>query len=197
MVRVPNKGKSRAARWYCKCDCGGEHEVVAHSLKSGVTTHCGCSDGNKTHGGYKTKLYKRWVAMRQRCRNPNCSEYRNYGARGIAICREWDEDFVAFRDWALSNGYRDDLEIDRVDNDKGYSPENCRFIDRVGNANNLRKNRRYRFRGKDYTIAELARLTGAPYGSLRNRLVEMGMDVETALSMPFDRRATRRAIHGY
>ena len=80
----------------------------------------------KKHGGTKEKLFNVWVSMRQRCSNPNNPEYKNYGARGISICEEWN-DYERFKEWALSNGYEEGLSIDRINNNEGYRPGNCRW----------------------------------------------------------------------
>lgn len=103
--------------------------------------------------------------MKQRCLNPRCRAYRNYGERGITICDEWME-FEPFLAWALSNGWEKGLEIDRVDNDGGYSPENCRFVTRTVNGNNRRTNVFLNVNGISKTIAEWARFSGIDKGSI-------------------------------
>lgn len=139
-----------------------------------------------THGLSGTRLYGIWSGMKNRCMNKGHPSYKHYGGRGIAVCDEW-HDFLKFREWAEANGYEDKLTLDRVDNDGGYHPENCRWVNQEDQANNKRNTVRYDYRGGRYTIAELSEMSGVRKHILRNR-IHNGMSVEDAASKP-DRKA--------
>ena len=135
--------------WLCLCDCGNETIFATNPLTSGRVKSCGCynrerlvgSHINQTHGMSKTRLFTTWRNMRVRCYSEKDKRYPHYGGRGITVCDEWRDSFEAFRDWALANGYNDDLTIDRIDPDGNYEPSNCRFITRAENNKNRRKRR--------------------------------------------------------
>jgi hypothetical protein len=122
-----------------RCDCGNEKTFRLFNLKH--NSSCGCVAPHETHGGTGTKLHKRWKDMFKRCNNKNAQNFGRYGQRGIAVCDEWKR-FESFREWAMANGFDENLEIDRIDNNKGYSPDNCRFVDRKTNLRN-RSNTRH------------------------------------------------------
>jgi hypothetical protein len=132
LARAENRG--RFAAWLCWCDCGEFKTVVGSSLRTGNTRSCGCLQ--RIHGMTNTPLYLVWRSMRSRCENPRTERWPRYGGRGISVCAEWRHDPKAFIDWALSHGYERGLQIDRMDNDAGYSPSNCRFVTAAENSRN-------------------------------------------------------------
>ena len=116
--------------------------------------------GNYKHGGAHTRLYNIWKSMRQRCINPKNSRYSVYGAKGIKVCKEWD-DFKKFRDWAIKNGYEKNLTIDRIDNSKGYSPKNCRWVSYKIQANFESEDSRMSKAGNRYLRYYIIEATGS------------------------------------
>lgn len=143
LVKSEN-GRDKQGRklWLCKCDCGNFITVASRHLVNGKTQSCGClqkeltSQRFKTHGLTKDnkKLNSIWHAMKSRCENPSIKEFNRYGGRGIKVCDEWRNDFKKFYDWAILNGYREGLSIDRINNDGNYEPSNCQWISRSENA---------------------------------------------------------------
>lgn len=139
---VSRPGAPNRSRWLCRCDCGNEKIIQARFLIDGTTKSCGCYSRERniqahtTHGSSHSRLYRIWQGMRRRCYDPNNNRFERYGGRGITVCKEWNESFASFQSWALSNGYKDSLSIDRVNNDGSYEPANCRWATPKEQANN-------------------------------------------------------------
>ena len=138
------------------------------------------------HNSCKTKIYKCWERIRKRCRE-NYVERKYYFDKGICVCKEWDnliDGFINFRNWAMNNGYSDNLTIDRINPNGNYCPENCRFVDSFVQANNRSCNHKITFNGKTFGINEWARIIGIPRCCLRDRLIKLKWSVERALTQP-------------
>ncbi len=124
-------GKMRSFGLFSCRYCNNTFEALISSVNIGDKKTCGCKTNqlkaNITHSLSKHPLYRIWIAIRQRCNNAKSFGYKNYGARGISICLEWDNDFKTFYDWSLFNGYKKGLSIDRINNDGNYEPSNCRW----------------------------------------------------------------------
>lgn len=136
---------------------------------------------NKTHGEKGTRLYTIWANMKQRCNLKTSKDYRKYGGRGIKVCSEWAQSFEAFRDWAISNGYRDNLTIDRINNDGDYCPENCRWTTVKAQANNRRSNRLLTYKGETKTMQQWCDIFGITKECVSYRL-KKGWPIERALT---------------
>lgn len=153
VLESSNERKHGKIVWKCKCTCGSVIMVPSNYLTSGDTKSCGCLKKELTqkrnillskHNSSNTRLYRVWSSMKTRCYYPRDKYYGRYGGRGISICDEWKDNFIAFRDWALANGYdenapRGACTLDRINNDLGYSPENCRWVDMKVQSNNRHK----------------------------------------------------------
>jgi hypothetical protein len=138
---------------------------------------------NIKHGASGLKLYRVYYAMRNRCYNPKSDMYASYGGRGISIGDEWRGDLGAFVTWALANGYKDGLSIDRIDNDGNYEPSNCRWVDMKTQARNKQYNRYLTFNGETKCMAEWGEITGIPPQNIAVRIDRCGMTVEQALTV--------------
>lgn len=173
----------------CLCDCGNKVVVTRNHLITGHTKSCGCAKGkmcsesNITHGQTGNRLYTIYYHMRGRCFNPNNKEYHRYGGRGITVCDEWmgKDGFIHFYEWAMKNDYRDDLTIDRINNDGNYEPTNCRWATNMEQMNNVNYNVRLTHNKETHTIAEWARLLGLSQDTIQARVKYYGMNIEDAL----------------
>lgn len=185
--------------WKCVCECGNTVSVKGEYLRNGDTKSCGCLKSdlvklrNYKHGkAKKTRLYTVWKGMRERCSNSNSKAYAHYGARGVTVCDEWN-DFESFYSWAISNGYNEDLPtslctIDRIDNNLGYSPDNCRWVCVKEQARNRTNNHIISFNGQSKTIAEWSEITGIPERVISSRINRYGWSVERALTVTIGKK---------
>lgn len=187
-LTVLQRAESRTGHtmWDCVCDCGNHTTVYGTHLRRGNTRSCGCLNSDETrersltHGDTHDRLYQTWQNMKNRCYNPNVRSYIRYGARGIQVCEQWRNDFVAFKAWAIMSGYTEELTIDRIDPNGDYTPENCRWATVLEQANNTRTNRYLEFQGEIHTMAEWSRILGIPYTTILTRLNREGKSVEEA-----------------
>ncbi len=156
-MMLPNENSNKKTRFgIYKCGlCGTEFKSIINDVKRRITYSCGCykkrrvSETHKTHGLGSTRVYSIWASIKDRTLNTNTKVFNDYGGRGITICDEWKNDFMSFYNWAMSNGYSDELSIDRIDNDGNYEPNNCRWTTRVVQNRNQRiqKNNKTGYRG--------------------------------------------------
>ena len=198
--RKTNGGTNYVTRYRCRCDCGTERAVRAFKLLSNSTS-CGCntatikSVSSAKHGenrrNGRTRLYRTWDGMIQRCTNPNHDGYKDYGGRGIHVCEEW-RDFSVFLEWAKAAGHHDGLEIDRRDNNKGYCPGNCRWVTSAENKRNRRAVVLVTAFGEtkcitDWSLDDRCHVTPS---TITHRLRKLGWDAERSISEP---RKTRKS----
>lgn len=183
--RAENSQKHTA--WLCECDCGQKRVVQSDHLKSGHTKSCGCYKADnlnwKTHEKSNTRLYEIMHTAKSRCYREKDKDFKLYGGRGITVCDEWLNDFQAFYDWAMQNGYADNLTLDRIDNDKGYSPDNCRWVNIKTQQNNRRNNHYITYNGKTQTLQQWANELNLNRETILSRL-NRGWSVKKALTEP-------------
>lgn len=193
--------KYKKATWRCKCDCGNEKVVIGSKLLIGETQSCGCygyerrNEGSRKHqtihGQKYTRLYDTWNNIKQRCNNPHHISYKYYGGKGIRVCDEWNNDFMTFYKWAFENGYnpqkdeirKNRLTIDRIDSDKDYCPENCRWATYKEQANNRTNTRFLTYNNETKTISDWAKIFNLNHNSIYRRL-NYGWDIEKTLTTP-------------
>ena len=188
VMSAVNVKTKQGSQWYWEmmCDCGKVATVKPYDAISGKTVSCGCYRKNrgcltKTHGMSRTRLHKIWCGINNRC-DPNHKNSERYGKRGITICEEWSR-FENFRDWALANGYADNLTIERIDVDGDYCPNNCKWIELIKQARNRTTTKWVEYQGRKVSLAEASELAGLPYKTVHLR-IKKGWSVERALSEP-------------
>lgn len=163
VIKRNGTSKDGKVMWECKCDCGKYSKVRSSDLTRWRIKSCGCYARNNfiklntKHGLRHHRLYYIWRDMKIRCYNPSYKSYKRYGGRNIVVCDEWKNDFMVFYNWSMNNGYRDDLTIDRVNNNGNYEPNNCRWATLVEQQNNTSANRHLLYNNENLTIAEWGR----------------------------------------
>ena len=201
VLRQVGRTKHGSVRWKCRCSCGNTTIVSAGDLKSRHTMSCGCrrrevsAARQRTHGESGTRVglpasseYKTWASIIQRCTNLNNPNYKNYGGRGITVCKHW----MKFENFLADMGRRPSSKhtIERKDNEGPYSQENCTWATMLEQGNNKRSNHLITFKGETQTLSEWARRTGINQTTIRSRLDRLGWSTEKALTIPT--RARRR-----
>lgn len=139
-ITVINKSESikNHSAFLCRCICGKEIILIGCELKRGNHKSCGCRRGRKKPYDRNHPLYDVWKGMKARCRDINHISYKNYGGRGIMVCDEWKNDYLSFYNWAIISGWKEKLQIDRINNNGNYCPENCQVVTAKENARNTR-----------------------------------------------------------
>lgn len=162
----------------CLCECGTEKILTLSAVKLGKTKSCGCGKKaykesfikeHTTHGHSKTRLYRIYHGIITRCTNPKREDYKHYGGRGITVCDEWKNDYLSFEKWSLENGYAETLTIDRIDVNKNYSPDNCRWVTRKEQNRNQERTIYLTYNGQVKTLSEWAEIVGKSYWTLMTR----------------------------
>jgi hypothetical protein len=190
MVNITTKSGTvrKKHRVNVKCDCGNIRTVCLSDIKNGRTKSCGCyikditSDRSKKHCKTGDRFYIMFAAIKARCYNKNHPAYYRYGGRGIKICDEWLNDFNSFYNWLLNSDWCDGLQIDRIDNNGDYEPNNCRFVTRTENVNNRGNTIFLEHNGETLPISVWARKTGIGIETIRRRIFKYNWGVEKALT---------------
>lgn len=199
VIKKNGKNKRGDILWLCKCDCGNTKNVSTNHLKNKNSKSCGCLFKEKAreralrtkrfykHGLYKNKDYIRimhiYCGMKERCYNFKSPRYKYYGARNIKMCNEWvdkENGLMSFYNWAINNGYKDSLTLDRINNDGNYEPNNCRWTTMKEQSNNKRNNRYITYNGKTHTLMEWCRIFDIDYKLTHQRIVILGWEVDKA-----------------
>lgn len=164
--------KQRKKVYKCQCDCGNIVNVIGTHLRNGNTRSCGClvkQGVHTTHGKTNTRLYQVWMGMKARCYNENACKYPRYGGRGIVICDEWLNDFMSFYNWSMENGYKEDLTIDRINNDGNYEPSNCRWVTLKQQSNNRSTNVNIKYDKYNYNLNQWGEILRLSHSVLSHR----------------------------
>jgi len=198
VVKKDNSTNGGKTKLICICECGKTLSVLKSSLVTNKTKSCGClrkevcKNNCKTkHRMSNTRLFYIWSGMKSRCYYKNNVAYSSYGKRNISVCKEWKDNFVSFKDWALKNGYADNLTIDRIDNNGDYEPNNCRWATYTQQENNRSNNTKVTIGKETYTLAEWSRKIGICSATISNRLKSGWSDSELFIKPNFNNKNLR------
>lgn len=190
-LTVERKGRSANGMiWLCRCDCGNIAKRKGTDLRrtlrktGGANISCGCTHPMKTHGQTKTPLYGAWNNIKNRCYNKNINNYHNYGGRGIKVCNKWRNSFEIFYAWAIANGYKKGLSIERIDVNGNYTPENCTWIPLEKQCRNRRDSRRLTWQGITLTPIEWSEKLDISHNAIQLR-VSRGWSCERIFTQPY------------
>ena len=185
LVAIAPEGTTRKTKYICQCDCGNVKVVRADTLLNGGCKSCGCLKKEQdkinltkhySHQKSGTRIYEIWCGMKKRCFNKNNARYWDYGGRGITVCDEWKNSFQSFYDWAMSNGYQENLSIDRIDNNGNYCPENCKWSTNKEQCNNRRSNIKITIGNSTRTLVEWCEIFEVDYQKARMRYCRNGFE---------------------
>lgn len=169
----------------CKCDCGNIIETKLSYIAYGHKKSCGCiNKAKRKHGKSQTKLYRIYSNMIARCTNTERKDYKYYGGKGVKVCSQWVNDFEVFYSWAYNNGYKNGLTIDRIDVNKGYNPNNCRWVTKEKQSVNKTNTKYITFKGKTQSLKEWSEELNMPYSKLQYRVCYSKMSIEKAFTKP-------------
>lgn len=191
VIKHIGKDKHNNAIWQCTCSCGNIINIRGATLRRGKANSCGClhkeltkqlAKNNIIHNMSNTRLYRIWQGMKSRCYYKQNNRYKYYGANGIKVCDKWLNNFQAFYDWGMSNGYKDDLTIDRIDVNDDYKPCNCRWVTKSEQQRNKRNNKMYTINGETRCLSEWCEKLNLNYNTVSSRL-HRNYTIEKALEL--------------
>lgn len=178
VIGLDESRQTRKTYWICQCECGGIKSARSDSLLCGAIKSCGCMKkeqdklnltANHSHKQSGTRLYKIWQGMKKRCNDKNTACYDRYGGRGIKVCEEWNNSFEPFFEWAMNNGYSEELAIDRIDNNGNYEPNNCKWSTNQEQCNNRRSNIKITIGNATKTLTEWCNIFEVDYNTVFSR----------------------------
>lgn len=191
VIKHIGKDKYNNAIWLCQCSCGNIITIRGATLRSGKAKSCGClhkemakqlAKNNITHNMSNTRLYRIWQSMKSRCYYKQNNRYKYYGANGIKVCDEWLNNFQAFYNWAIDNGYKENLTIDRIDTNDDYKPSNCHWATNLEQQRNKRNNKTYTINGETLCLSEWCEKLDLNYNTVSSRL-HRNYTIEKALEL--------------